>query len=836
MSNLPTEDINLTSLNFDTLPRLQRLRERHFSSRPEVCLELPRLITRYMKERDDRADFLGLEVDELLKRSGESSRRAAQMYGYVLKNKAAVIEDESLLAGATTTKAIGVLVYPDLMGICIWPELETISARKQNPFKISAADIAELNFEIFPYWMNRTVQEIARKDYGNPLCQRMLERIIFFLASKIYCISHTVPDYKSVLDKGLLGIKQEAEERINSLGASKEDQNKQEFYRGVGLVCDGIAAYAKKLSRRARSLAETAEGEEWRNELLEMSRVCEHVPAHTPRNFREALNAVWICKVALHQENTNAAMSLGRLDQVLYPYYQMDIQAGVSEERIAELIGCFWLKMADHVPLSPETGEELFGGAGSNQAITLGGVDKDGKNAVNRLTYLMLRVTELLKLRDPNVNVRYNPKLEDEEKNDRYLRRLCEVNINTGATPCFHSDEPIINSLMGQGVSQEDARDYAIVGCVEPGSSGRTYAATSSILLNLTSALELTLFEGKHRLTEDEVFPPPDRIRKISEIKTFPEFKEALKSSLGWIIDEAVTMNENLARAHQKMHPTPIMSTLMEGCLEKGQDVIYGGATYNFSGVTIIGLSEVVDSLNAIEEFVFTKKETTLGEMIEAIKNNWEGYQILHAKVKTSTEKYGTDSPMAAGNADFLIDYLHTTFQGKTNYRGGKYCVGYWTMTNHAGFGVLTGALPSGRSSVKSTEGRLIGEPLPSGITPVSGSAPQLTSCLNFMAHLDQMKIVNSHALNIKYTPSTTTGKKFADTIKAFAKMGGRQVQFNIIDRKTLEEARKRPQDFRDLLVRVSGYTAYFVDLNPHIIITRAEYNLNNGQEVNCQD
>ena len=212
--------------------------------------------------------------------------------------------------------------------------------------------------------------------------------------------------------------------------------------------------------------------------------------------------------------------------------------------------------------------------------------------------------------------------------------------------------------------------------------------------------------------------------------------------------------------------------------------------------------------------------------MIDAINKNWEGHEKLHAMVKTSNEKFGTDSEMAKKNADWLIGFLHDTFHNKTNYRGGKYTVGYWTMTNHAGFGVLTGALPNGRMK---------GEPFASGITPVSGSAPILTACLNFVAHLDHKKIADGHALNLKYTPSTTTVPKFANTIFAFFKMGGLQVQFNIIDGKILEDAKKHPERYPDLFVRVSGYSAYFKDLNPHMqeeIITRAEYNLDTGEEV----
>jgi formate C-acetyltransferase len=256
--------------------------------------------------------------------------------------------------------------------------------------------------------------------------------------------------------------------------------------------------------------------------------------------------------------------------------------------------------------------------------------------------------------------------------------------------------------------------------------------------------------------------------------------------------------------------------------MENGKDVIEGGALYNSSGVAIIGLAEVTDSLSAIQEFVCDKGEVTFAEMIEAIKQNWnDPYRKLHQKVRTSKEKFGTDSEMAKENADYIIGFLHKEFQSKQNYRGGKYNVGYWTMTIHAGQGLLTGALPSGR--VK-------GEPLPSGITPVSGSAPEFSSCLNFVAHLDHTKIANGHALNLRYAPSPnrgTTITKFAQSIDAYMQTGGLQLQFNIIDRAKLEGAIKNPRNHQELLVRVSGYTAYFIDLDPAMqgeIMTRPEY------------
>lgn len=813
MARVTLDDTSLRDISLDNLERLRELRDLHFASRPEICVELPRLMTRYMKTVDDPDDPPELRAGKRLK--------------YILENKRPIIEDYNLLAGTTTTKSVGVILYPDFLAQSIWPELETVHRRKKNPYGITSEEIEELNFEIFPYWMERTVQEVARRIYHNPPCQQVMERIVFFLCSKPYTISHTIPDYASVVNRGLNALKAEAEEKERALGTSEEDRKRAYFYQAVKLVIEGVLAFAHNLSREADRLSKAENNAKRKQELETLRDICARVPGEKPQTLQEALNAIWICKIALHQENANVGLSLGRLDQILYDLYRHDIDRGMTVSEAVELVGCFWLKIADHVPLVPETGEELFGGTGSNQAVTLGGVDSQGSDAVNDLTYVMLKVTELLRLRDPNVNCRYHPQVNSRE----YLRRLCEVNVDTGATPCFHNDSAAIEALLGQGVTMEHARDYSSVGCVEPVSSGRTYGHTGAILMNLTSALEMALFQGKHRLTEDEQFGPLTPAPET--INSFEEFKKVFETQLSWLIGQAVTLNNNLGRVHQMLHPTPLLSTLTEGCMVNGKDVIEGGALYNSSGVAIIGIAEVVDSLSAIQEFVFEKKTVSFAEMMEAIKHNWnDPYRKLHLMVRTSKEKFGTDSKMAKENADYLIELLHRIFQSKQNYRGGRYTVGYWTMTYHAGFALLTGAFPSGR--VK-------GEALPSGITPVSGSAPELTPCLNFVAYLDHTKIANGHALNLKYTPSPNrelTITKFAQSVESYMKMGGLQVQFNIIDRATLEDARENPARYPDLLVRVSGYTAYFKDLTPAMqseIITRAEYNLETGREVKYQ-
>jgi pyruvate formate-lyase/glycerol dehydratase family glycyl radical enzyme len=845
MGSISADVLELEKTSLQDWPRLDRLRKAHFAAKSEICLELARNTTEFF--RAEAAGQNGLQ--------GSPELTAGKLYEFVMSQKEPLIMDESLLAGATTTKQKGVVLYPHFLSLTIWPELETISERPKNPFVITEKDWQDLNRKIFPFWMDRTIQEVTRKDFGTnggtPACQSVMERIAFFLASKVYCISHTIPDYEVMLRKGLQGIIDEASQKEQGLGSSGDDQAKRDFYQAVRHSLSGIIRYAEKLSAKAEEQALEMEqsGNSGRaGELRRMSDYLKRVPAQPPQTFQEALNALWICKVALHQENANVALSLGRLDQILYPFYKKDVESGrITPEDAVELVGCLWLKIADHIPLVPEASEELFGGTASNQAITLGGVDRDGNDAVNDLTYVMLEVTELLRLRDPNLNARYHPLANTTDYRDRLVR----LNLKTRATPCFHNDLAAIDQLKTQGVSEGDARDYGAVGCVEPTSCGRTYGATGTCLMNLTSVLELTLFQGKHRLTGIGKDDPLWQVSQAPEaMQSFDEFKAAFEKNLDWLIGHAVEFNNMLGLTHRKVHPTPMLSAMMEGCMQKGADVIDSGATYNSSGVSITGLAEVVDSITVIEELAFGNgngSRIPMSGMIGAITTNWGSeekdeatsalYGKYHAMVRASRNRFGYDtSPLAKKNAAWLVDLLHEKFQSRRNYRGGPYTVGYWTMTNHAGFGVLTGALPSGR--VK-------GKPFASGITPVEGLAPELPSCLHFVSALDQTHhMVNGQALNLKFTPPPAgdDGKQaeflndFSAYLDTYFKNGGLQVQCNIIGRDELWKAHNNPSECPpDLFVRVSGYTAYFKDLNPHMqreIILRAEYDIASGQEV----
>ena len=817
METVTFDDIRLKAFDLESVPLLKQLRSELLETKPEICIERARWITEYLRDMAPPDEAMII--------------RYAKAINHFLSHKTPLFFDDNLLAGTTTSKPFGAPVYPEWTGMTIWPELDTISTREKNPLLLHKEEAEKLNFHIFPYWMDRNILEYTRKKHNNPQCLKMMERIILFIGSKAGTISHTVPYYKTALDKGLtyiIDLAAEKETALEDLGAiSKENQQKVWFYQAVQITMKGIINYARNLSRQAAECVKNESDSFRRSNFQQIAEICARVPEKPARTFREALNSLWIIQVGIHAENINMAMSPGRLDQVLYDFYSRDIKNGTLTPKDAMvLIGCLWLKLNDNTNLVPETAEELFGGAGTVPAVTIGGVNETGEDAVNDLTYLMLRVTEILKTRDPSLNARYHYEVNSKD----YRNRVAEVIANTKAVPAVHNDMVDIKVLESQGTKAEHARDYAIIGCVELASAGRSYDASSSIMLNLVSVLELALYNGKRPITGDEQISPESGVPET--FTTFEEFWEAFKTQLTHIINQAIELNELFGRAYQEILPSPLLSAFFEGPLDKGMDLIYGGALYNSSGATNIGFADTVDSLNAIEQAVFIDKKYTFTELLQAIKNNFNGHENLHVYLVNKTPKYGTDHPIARKNSQNLIRFLFELYQSHTNYRGGRYRPGYWTMTNHAGQGKLSGALPNGRKAHNV---------FASGITPVSQAAKNLTTCLQAVGSLENTYIASGEALNLKF-PSINGEddvKRLGETIETYFKCGGLHVQFNIMSYEMLMDAQKHPDKYPGLLVRVSGYSAYFKDLNEAMkdeIITRTAYDVNSGQAVPFPD
>jgi formate C-acetyltransferase len=813
MSQVRLPDPGLGRFGLEDLGPLQELRDGLFRRPVEICIERARHMTAYLRDLADSADPMVI--------------RRAKALRHFLQNKTVHFPDANLLGGTTTSKALGAPLYCEFTGLTIWPELDTISTRSVNPQRLTAAEAGELNLDIFPYWLDRSVLETARTAAGSDTkAFDLSQQLIHFIPGKAGCISHTVPDYSVVVERGLRSLIDEAFEKESAL-VEKEpksvgDLAAIDWYNAVQIVLNGVLDYADNIARKALETAASETDPDRKSALRTIAKTCSRVPALPARNFLEAVNAVWFAHIAVHAENINMAVSPGRLDQVLFRHYAKDIDEGALSVREAlEILGCLWLKLADNVNMVPETAEKLWGGAGTSPALTLGGIDRNGDDAVNDLTYLMLRITELLGIRDPNTAARFHF-----EKNPHaYLLRLCEV-IKAVNAPAVHNDAAVIRTLERQGLPTGHSRDYAVIGCVELASSGRSYDSSSSIMLNLAAPLELALFNGRRPESGPDLlsFASGDP----SSFHSFDAFMTAFESQLRWLIDQAISLNERLGRAHQESCPTPLLSALFEGPLAKGKDLIFGGAVYNSSGATHIGFADTVDSLNAIEQAVFTDRVTDFAGLLAALGRNFQGDNDarLLRYLSHDAPKYGTDHPVASRNAERLVRFLFDTYQSRVNYRGGRYRPAFWTVTNHSGQGTLTRALPNGR---------LAGRPFASGITPVSGAADQLTSCLNAVAGLNQETIPGGMALNLKFFQLSGPSdlERMSQYIEAYFRQGGMQVQFNILSYETLKDARKHPGKYPHLMVRVSGYSAYFDDLNDAMkreLIERTEYDVTTGR------
>ncbi|MEK6736798.1 MAG: pyruvate formate lyase family protein, partial [Pseudomonadota bacterium] len=654
------EDLALSDIKLSDFPVVQAWRNQLFDPQwiPEICDELPRLLTEFLRHPEH----------ETL----PPTTRRAQALKHVFCNKTPLVKNTDLLPGQTTTSFVGPVLYMDMSGYCIWPELETISRRPQNPFNIKPEVAKRLNEEIFPYWLERrTVQEVARyTDYDTahyiddqrdevdgglyegkpsidpplkkgagetPKCQELFERVAFYLSDKATAVSHTAPDFSRVLKFGFDGLVAQLQKDIDSGAADTPE--KIEFSQSVITVYEGARIYADHLADAAEKAGNT-----------ELALICRKVPAKPADTLAEAMTAIWICYHLLLQENTNFGLSIGRLDQTLNEYYlrgwqqQPDHAAKTTYTRRAvELMCHFFLHCSDHVPLSPESAEVLFAGSGSNQALTVGGTRfENGKtvDAVNDMTYIILKATEMLAIRDPNVHARYHKDIHHRspegvplgaDEISPYLKRICQVNLVTRATPALHGDVPVIHSMANYYAKHShitadealaDAHDYASIGCIEQNADHKHYGHTGSTLLALPAVLELAMFGGKHRsdgIGKDDpnlFYDKPEYTSTpLIEMKSMQDFIDSFRFQLDEMARHCVQFNNYLGRTLEKVRPSPLLSGLFDGPTNKPgesgakfRDVSSGGAKYNSSGVAVIGLADVIDSFCVIDALVFGGK------------------------------------------------------------------------------------------------------------------------------------------------------------------------------------------------------------------------------------
>jgi formate C-acetyltransferase len=814
------EDPYLPEYTLESFPRLQGFLDDHLSHKAEVCAERAKLLTQYYRKHGFEHCFDQSPDGKQL----SPQVRQARAFKYLMAHKKPIIRNNDLLAGTSSSNPIaGSVVYPDAQGVMIWGELLSIDKRSLIPFAISQETINTLHFDVFPFWAKRNFNEWMRVENDYPVCQKINERWVAYFVWKSLGISHTIPDFPRLLEKGTLGIIKDIEIRLGTEASLL--QSEKEALQAMSICLEGINIYAQNLASESEALAQEATSPQQKHERLRLAEICRKVPMQPPETLDEAFNAIWITWVGLLNENADTGLSVGRLDQWLQPFFERDLKKCTTKKsrkayiaHALELAGCFFMRCTDHFPLGPDIANFLFGGASSTQALTLGGVTPEGDDAVNDMTYIFLKVTEMLSIRDVNVNARFKKGVNS----DAYLDRLCEVNFITAGTPSMHNDDAVFASLKPHAYPMNLIRDWSATGCVEPTLSGKHMAHTGSILMNLVAGMEMALNDGYHPLMNWHLGPKTGSVKSFD---SFDDFFNAYMEQQTFLIDQAVELNNALAKIHAQYRPTPLLSALMDGAIQNAKDVTQGGALYNSSGVSNIGLADVTDSLLVIKKLVFDDKRFTFVELKQALDNDFKDNPALRALVQNKVPLFGSGDPDAVAMANRVAGAFHRYYNSCRNYRNGPYTAGFWSMSQHVAYGSLSGALPSGR---------LAGKAFTPGLTPQPSASKNFLDNICDVAKLNPEFMDNNIAFNVKLIPdSKDTREETVNIMSAYVKTyfdhGGMQLQFNVVTSETLRDAMAHPENYRNLLVRISGYNAYFVTLNKEIqieLIERTEYGL----------
>ncbi len=759
--------------------RFSRIREALL--REPVCLDTERaaLITDYFRHHDEPEAPMAL--------------RRARALRHLLCNKSARIWPDELIAGNPGSHRVSALLQPELASLWMSEDLLWIGRRKVTPLEISLRERADLVFRVFPYWARRNLPWRALAGSGR-LAGYVREQLdpTYYLINEAGGIGHFIPGYPEMLRLGAEGFL----ERIEGMDGP--------FHAAARIALEGLVSYAERLAREAERQARAERDRRRREELEEMAGILRRVPAGPARTFHEALQSLWLTHLAVILEGLNSAVSFGRADQYLYPYYRRDLEEGrITRQRALELLRCFSAKAVEHVFLLSQRISEYHGGYLVVQAVTIGGMDRDGGDAVNDLTMLFLEAMEGYGLRDPNFQARVHA-----GSPRRYLERVAEVAQEGKGMPAVYCDEAAVEALTSSGYPLEEARDYGIVGCVELSLPGKSFFSTDAGLFNLPVCLELALNRGRRfgkRRREGTATPDPASFRSMEDV--LDAFEAQVRYQLGRMMEDF----RLIERGNREYHPTPFSSLLVEGCPESGRDLTEGGARYVSSGVQGVGLADVADSLAALEEVVFRRKSHSMGEVAEALRCDFRGSPErarLRAELKQAP-KFGNDHPLPDGYARWTAEMFNRCLRPYRSERGGPYVAGFYSVTCHVAFGRRTGALPSGRGS---------GEPFASSLSPAGGCDRKgPTAVIRSVCSVPPPLAPNGYALNLSFDPRTLRGEegvsRLAALIEAYGAAGGMEVQFNVLDPELLKDARRHPGKHPGLVVRVAGYCAYFDDL-----------------------
>ncbi|MCS7136643.1 MAG: glycyl radical protein [Nitrososphaerota archaeon] len=781
--------------------RIAKLRSESVNAEVKVSAERAKLVTEFYKSGAARGKSVPVQ--------------RALMFKYLMEHVSIPVEDGQLIVGIRGTGPKEVPTYPE---ICVHTikDLETLDSRKNMPYKVDEKTKELYEREIIPFWKGSSMRDVIFEHLPKEW-KDAYEAGIWTEFMEQRAPGHTAGGDR-VFKMGILDIKKEIKKMIEETDPSDPEYfDKLEELKAMEIVADAIVRYAERYAEKLERMVAEERDERRREELRQMAEICRWVPAHPPRTFWEALQHYWFIHVGItYETNPWDSFTPGRLDQHLYPFYERDIKEGrLTKEFAKELLEAFWVKF-NNQPAVPKVGVTLEESFTYNDfsKINIGGLREDGSDAVNELSYLLLEVLEEMQTMQPNTAV-----LLSSKNPDRFLMRALEViSRGFGEPPLFNFDGAIIKMLR-QGKSLEDARMCGVSGCVETGAFGKeAYILTG--YLNLPKILEITLNNGIDPRTGKKVGIETGDPRKF---KTFEELFEAFVKQLRHFISIKCMGNDVIETLYAKYLPVPFLSLWIEDCVKNAKDYNAGGARYNTSYIQIVGLGTLTDSLVSLKYNVFERKLFTIDDVLSALSKNYEGHEVMRQTFINKTPKYGNDDDYADDIAKAVVNTIVRIVEETppTPVRKASRRVYFLPTTAHIYFGKVTGATPDGRKA---------SEPLSEGISPVQGMDRRgIVAVFRSVAKIDWDK-TGGALLNQKLTPDLLLDmeniKKMAQLIRAFFTLGGHHVQFNVVSAELLREAQKRPQDFQDLMVRVAGYSDYFVNLPKGLqeeIIARTE-------------
>ncbi|MBI5118593.1 hypothetical protein HZA56_19160 [Candidatus Poribacteria bacterium] len=783
--------------------RNRRRRDVFFNTPFSICIERARYFTDSFKQTEGEPQAL----------------RMAKAYRKYLENVTIVLDDSDLFAGHVGGKMLCSQLFPEMCSSYLdddaWEEASNFNI---NPVQISEAEIAELR-EMAKYWRGKTLQEHYNhmKPHNDDLVH---QRGLIFAYNMLAGIGHVIVDIERGLKRGLGDIRDEALRKVECLQQSPEDAltpKKIAFYKAVSIAVDGLIAYSRRNADHAERLAAHEGDEQRRLELLRIAEACRRVPERPARNFFEALQCMWFMLVGNEMESSQISICPGRMDQFLYSIYLKDLEEGaITRQDVVELLENILIRMGQSSWLysGRQQGTLFYPKKGNLVTITLSGKDENGHDMTNDLTYLIMHAHANTRLGHPTLAVRLHKDSPDA------LREACARLIGTGkGQPTIMNDEVIVSALMRLGFEQGDAYEYANIGCIEMGNAGSSIGPHSIGFVNLAKCLELAFHNGRCPIFGDQVGP------QTGEARAFTSYAQLLDAYARQVSFAMTQFNQSVSvieMGHELLRPIPFMSSITDNSMQCGLDLTDGGSRYYFAGIEGIGVADVADSLASVKKLVFDDKRISMTELVDALSNNFCDNERLRLMLLNAAPKFGNDEDSVDEIARESCTVFLKEVKKHRDYWGSVYYPGIWSIELAMILGSAVGALPSGRLAFES---------LTEGVSPSRGCDRRgPTASIKSVAKLDHHLMENGSVFNMKFNPGTFKDEnisKFIDVMKTYFELGGFQMQFSVVDRKTLLDAREHPEKHRDLVVRVAGYSAYFVEQSPRVqehIIERTEH------------